>query len=40
MNDIRLRIDQNTDGVTSQESTAGRRKGASLLRRAVCFSLL
>lgn len=35
MNDIRLRIDQNTDGVTGQESTAGRRKGASLLSRAV-----
>ena len=40
MNDIRLRIDQNTDGVTSQESTTGRRKGASLLSRAVLLFII
>ena len=40
MNDIQLRIDQNTDGVTSQESTTGRRKGASLLSRAVLLFII
>jgi GAF domain-containing protein/HAMP domain-containing protein len=34
MNEIRLRIDQNADGAISQENTAGRRKGTSILRRA------
>ena len=40
MNDIRLRIDQNPDGGNSLESMAGRRKGASILRRAGLLLIL
>ncbi len=34
MNDIRLRIDQTSDGATTQGGSAGRPKGMSVLRRA------
>ncbi len=34
MNDIRLPIDQNSDGANRPESMAGRQRGASVLRRA------